>query len=72
MIDQMTEGHHFLKETFNVKPTISWQIDPFGASKVYPLLFQFMGFEYHIISRVDDRLKYVSRKKKKKKLIFSN
>eukprot|EP01080_Neovahlkampfia_damariscottae_P000310 gene310-6724_t len=57
MIDQMTEGHHYLKETFNVKPTISWQIDPFGASKVFPILFQLMGYEYHIISRVDDRLK---------------
>jgi hypothetical protein len=61
-INQMTEGHHFLKQNFNVKPKISWQIDPFGASKVFPLLYHQMGFEYHIISRVDDRLKYVSVK----------
>lgn len=32
MIDQTTRGHLFLKQTFNVTPTVGWQIDPFGHS----------------------------------------
>lgn len=32
MIDQTTRGHDFLLQTFNVTPTVAWQIDPFGHS----------------------------------------
>ena len=32
MIDQTTRGHDFLLRTFNVTPTVAWQIDPFGHS----------------------------------------
>ena len=30
IIDQMTLGHKFILDNFNVTPTIGWQIDPFG------------------------------------------
>lgn len=30
MMDQTAFGHGFLKQEFNVTPTIGWQIDPFG------------------------------------------
>lgn len=32
MIDQTTLGHSFLKNEFNVTPSVGWQIDPFGHS----------------------------------------
>ena len=44
IIDQMTVGHTFLKKTFNVIPTIGWQIDPFGHSSTQASLFNQMGF----------------------------
>eukprot|EP00474_Spongospora_subterranea_P002188 CRZ02646.1 hypothetical protein [Spongospora subterranea] len=32
VIDQMTLGHRWLNDTFNIQPTIGWAIDPFGHS----------------------------------------
>jgi len=39
IIDQMTLGHQWLLNTFNVKPTIGWHIDPFGHSAGNAALF---------------------------------
>lgn len=38
MIDQMTLGHVFLEQQFNVTPKTSWQIDPFGHSSTHASL----------------------------------
>lgn len=38
MIDQTTLGHRFIKEEFDVTPTVGWQIDPFGHSAVQAYL----------------------------------
>uniref|UniRef100_A0A4W2D2S1 Alpha-mannosidase n=1 Tax=Bos indicus x Bos taurus TaxID=30522 RepID=A0A4W2D2S1_BOBOX len=54
---QLTEGHGFLYETFGVRPQISWQVDPFGASSTTPTLFALAGFNAHVISRIDYDLK---------------
>ena len=51
------EGHGFLYETFGVRPQISWQVDPFGASSTTPTLFALAGFNAHVISRIDYNLK---------------
>ncbi|KYQ94434.1 alpha-mannosidase [Tieghemostelium lacteum] len=58
VINQMTIGHQFLLSEFGVTPTISWQIDPFGASTLTPILFSLMGIKYSVIDRLDQRLKY--------------
>eukprot|EP01132_Coremiostelium_polycephalum_P004243 gene4243-5312_t len=58
VINQMTLGHQFLLKEFGVRPEISWQIDPFGPSTVTATLFKLMGFKYHIINRLDERIKY--------------
>ncbi|EFA78443.1 hypothetical protein PPL_09095 [Heterostelium album PN500] len=58
VINQMTLGHQFLLGEFGVTPKVGWQIDPFGASNLTPMLFRLMGFQYHVIDRVDQRLKY--------------
>jgi lysosomal alpha-mannosidase len=54
-IDQMTHGHRFLKETFGELgiPRIGWDIDPFGISKNIARMYKEMGFEYHVIARID-------------------
>eukprot|EP01097_Dermamoeba_algensis_P006500 TRINITY_DN4068_c0_g1_i4.p1 TRINITY_DN4068_c0_g1~~TRINITY_DN4068_c0_g1_i4.p1 ORF type:complete len:555 (-),score=154.69 TRINITY_DN4068_c0_g1_i4:1331-2995(-) len=53
IIDQMTRGHLFLKQTFNVTPTIGWHIDPFGHSSSQARLFAEMGFNAFFFSRID-------------------
>ena len=32
MVDQTTRGHQFLMRHFNIRPSVTWQIDPFGHS----------------------------------------
>ncbi|EFA83012.1 alpha-mannosidase [Heterostelium album PN500] len=59
VLNQMTIGHQFLLGTFGVVPECGWQIDPFGPSTITAMLFKLMGFKYHIINRVDERIKYV-------------
>jgi lysosomal alpha-mannosidase len=58
MVNQMTEGHEYLMKTLGVKPRVGWSIDPFGASRINPVINKLMGMQYHVINRVDDRLKY--------------
>lgn len=55
--DELTEGHIFLNETFGITPEIGYQIDPFGASTAVAQLYQRAGFKYHIIDRIDYKLK---------------
>jgi len=58
IIDQMTLGHQFLLNTFGVRPTKGWQIDPFGASSVTPVLEKLAGFDAHLIDRITDKDTY--------------
>jgi len=55
IIDQMTLGHQFLLNTFDVKPNKGWQIDPFGASSVTPVLEKLAGFDAHLIDRITNK-----------------
>lgn len=38
LIDQTTLGHLFIKDEFDQKPRVGWQIDPFGHSAVQAYL----------------------------------
>ncbi|KAL9654522.1 hypothetical protein ABK040_006587 [Willaertia magna] len=64
IINQMTEGHQFIKQNIGIDTPITtgYQIDPFGASKTFVHLLKEMGLKYHIMNRVDDRLKHVYSK----------
>jgi hypothetical protein len=53
IIDQMTLGHQFLKETFGVTPTIGWHIDPFGHSATHAEVFAKMNFDAFFFGRAD-------------------
>ena len=54
MMDQTTLGHDFLKNEFDYKPTIGWQIDPFGHSKTHAsLMSAITGFDALFIGRID-------------------
>lgn len=53
IIDQMTLGNKFIREQFGAcaVPKVSWQIDPFGASKEQANLYAQMGFDGHVVNR---------------------
>lgn len=55
MVDQMTAGHLFLKETFGEAyvPTVGWQIDPFGHSQGNTWLYKKFGFDFNVVMRID-------------------
>ncbi|EGC39653.1 hypothetical protein DICPUDRAFT_45100 [Dictyostelium purpureum] len=57
VIEQMTQGHMWLKDNFNVTVHYGWQIDPFGYSSLTPTLFSKMGFKGLIINRVSDSVR---------------
>jgi alpha-mannosidase len=44
MVDQMTLGHQFLKNTFGIVPKIGWQLDPFGHSSTNAIIDNLAGF----------------------------
>jgi hypothetical protein len=58
VIDQLTLGHQFLLSTFGVRPTKGWQIDPFGASSVTPIIYKLAGCDGHIIDRITNKGSY--------------
>lgn len=62
---QMTFGHQFLLETFGVRPTIGWQIDPFGHSASQASLFAQMGFDAVHQKKKKKKEEAISKKKKK-------
>eukprot|EP01116_Phalansterium_solitarium_P019911 TRINITY_DN5728_c0_g2_i1.p1 TRINITY_DN5728_c0_g2~~TRINITY_DN5728_c0_g2_i1.p1 ORF type:complete len:1012 (-),score=366.51 TRINITY_DN5728_c0_g2_i1:80-3115(-) len=53
IIDQMTEGHDFIFNTFGVRPRIGWHIDPFGHSSAHAALFAKTGFDAFFFARMD-------------------
>ena len=53
IIDQMTLGISFIRNTFGecAVPKVSWQVDPFGASREMANLYSMMNFDGHIVNR---------------------
>ncbi|XP_054159740.1 lysosomal alpha-mannosidase-like [Oppia nitens] len=53
IINQLTLGLKFLRSEFGScgSPTVSWQIDPFGATREMASLYAQMGFDGHVINR---------------------
>ncbi|XP_002074126.2 alpha-mannosidase 2 isoform X1 [Drosophila willistoni] len=52
MLDQLIEGHQWLKNNLNVTPKVGWSIDPFGHGSTVPYLLSGSNFEGTIIQRI--------------------
>lgn len=50
MLVQIEVGQRWLRDTFNIKPRVGWQIDPFGHSSVTPFVFSELGYEAIVLS----------------------
>eukprot|EP01133_Synstelium_polycarpum_P015071 gene15071-17840_t len=57
VLDQMTEGHLWLKDNLNQTVDYAWQIDPFGHSSLTPTMFAQFGFKGMIANRIDTNVK---------------
>ncbi|GJP75498.1 hypothetical protein CLOP_g5937 [Closterium sp. NIES-67] len=54
MVHQMSMGHRFIQENFNITPRIAWQIDPFGHSATQAsLITSQAGLDGFIFGRAD-------------------
>ncbi|KAH8382885.1 hypothetical protein KR009_005713 [Drosophila setifemur] len=52
MLDQLIEGHQWLKNNLNVTPRVGWSIDPFGHGSTVPYLLSGANFDGAIIQRI--------------------
>ncbi|KAL4477151.1 hypothetical protein ABPG72_008885 [Tetrahymena utriculariae] len=53
MIENMTVGHLWVKDQFNIVPTIGWQLDPFGHQNSNAALYSQMGLNAQWFARID-------------------
>jgi hypothetical protein len=55
VIETMTTGHQWLLDTFGEKarPQFGFQVDPFGASSAFAAISALMGFNGHIVARLN-------------------
>lgn len=52
MLDQLVEGHSFLRSNLNVRPLSSWSVDPFGHGAALPHLLAKSGINNMVIMRI--------------------
>ena len=53
------EGMRFLTEEFGIRPTILWQLDPFGHSSATPEILKSIGINQVVLNRMSDAYKNV-------------
>ena len=53
LIETMTLGHQFILDAFGVRPRYGFQVDPFGASSTFAAFSAKMGFDAHVLARIN-------------------
>lgn len=58
-VNGVTLGHEFILDAFGeaALPRFLFEVDPFGATRFIAVMYALMGFNAHIISRIDFREK---------------
>ena len=64
ILNQMYEGLSFLRDTFGVRPSVEWHIDPFGHSLFMPELYSLLGYKAVVINRIPNELKQSMREER--------
>lgn len=57
LVDQIIEGHWWLRERLGIIPRNTWSLDPFGYSATLPYLYKRVGFKHSVILRVHNIIK---------------
>ena len=57
MLMNFDVGLSFLYDEFGYRPSIGWQIDPFGQSKVHAAILAKLGYDGLITNRVSNSVK---------------
>ena len=52
MVEQLVEGHTFLRTVLNTKPTSSWSVDSFGHGGAFPHILAKAGIDNMVIMRI--------------------
>lgn len=52
MVEQLVEGHTFLRDTLDVRPSTSWSVDSFGHGGTFPHLLARAGIDSMVIMRI--------------------
>jgi len=52
MVDQLVEGHEFMRRVLNVKPLNSWSVDSFGHGSAFPHLLGLSEIKNMVIMRI--------------------
>ena len=63
IVDQMVEGHQWVKDTLGVVPKNSWSVDPFGHSSSMAYLLNRAGFDNMVTLRVHMGVKDMLQRK---------
>eukprot|EP01133_Synstelium_polycarpum_P012042 gene12042-14085_t len=57
VVNQISQGHAWLMDTFGVVPENGWQIDPFGHSSATPTILAQMGMKNLVLNRISGYIK---------------
>lgn len=57
VLDQLIEGHHWLKQTLEIFPESNWSIDPFGYSSALPYIWKKSGMKGMNVVRILQSIK---------------
>lgn len=57
VVDQLIEGHKWIRDTLGIKPNNAWINDPFGYSSTMPYLWKKSGIKNMVILRMHQAIK---------------